>query len=41
MKDENIHPHATGLAAKTVEAHQDKQNFVFWSGWVSPSVDGR
>ena len=32
--EQKIHPHATGLAAKTVEAHQQPQDLVFYSGWV-------
>lgn len=34
MPDEHIHPTATGLAKKVVDAHQDPQDLVFWSGWV-------
>jgi glutathione S-transferase len=33
MPDENIHPHATGAALETVNAHQEPQDIVFWSGW--------
>ena len=33
--DEKIHPVATGRAAKTVEQHQEPQDLVFYSGWVS------
>ena len=32
--DQNIFPHATGVAAKTVERHQEPQDLVFYSGWV-------
>jgi glutathione S-transferase len=35
MPDENVHPTATGLAKKTVDSHQDPQDIVFWSAWVS------
>src|SRR5690349_21172473 len=34
--DENIHPHASGEAEKTVNAHSDKQGLVFYSGWFCP-----
>ncbi|KAI0359623.1 glutathione S-transferase C-terminal-like protein [Trametes cingulata] len=36
--DQYIHPHATGLAAKTVEKHQEPQDLVFYSGWFCPFV---
>ncbi|AFR98466.2 glutathione S-transferase [Cryptococcus neoformans var. grubii H99] len=36
MPDEHIHPTATGLAKKIVDAHQDPQDLVFWSGWFCP-----
>ncbi|EJD51073.1 glutathione S-transferase [Auricularia subglabra TFB-10046 SS5] len=36
--DQKIHPHATGVAAKTVEKHQDKQELVFYAGWFCPFV---
>ncbi|KAI5123148.1 hypothetical protein M0805_000851 [Coniferiporia weirii] len=36
--DENIHPHATGVAAETVQKHQDPQELVFYSGWFCPFV---
>ncbi|OBZ69936.1 Glutathione S-transferase omega-1 [Grifola frondosa] len=36
--EQKIHPHATGLAAKTVEAHQEPQDLVFYSGWFCPYV---
>ena len=32
MPDAQIHPVATGEAIKTVEAHQDPQDLVFYSG---------
>jgi hypothetical protein len=38
IPDENIHPTATGNAAKTVAEHQAKQDLVFYSGWVSFST---
>jgi glutathione S-transferase len=38
MPDENVHPHATGNAAKTVEAHQEPQGLIFYSGWFCPFV---
>ena len=34
--DKNIHPHASGEAAKTVEAHSGKDELVFYSGWFCP-----
>jgi hypothetical protein len=33
--DENVHPEATGEAKKLVDAHQDAQDLVLYSGWVS------
>ncbi|KAG1824434.1 glutathione S-transferase [Suillus subaureus] len=36
IPDENIHPIATGNAAKTVAEHQAKQDLVFYSGWFCP-----
>lgn len=33
--DADIHDRATGPAADTVAKHQDPQDIVFWSGWVS------
>ncbi|OAX31942.1 glutathione S-transferase [Rhizopogon vinicolor AM-OR11-026] len=36
IPDENIHPTATGNAAKTVAEHQAKQDLVFYSGWFCP-----
>jgi glutathione S-transferase len=38
VPDEHIHPHATGAAAKTVEARQAPQELVFYSGWFCPFV---
>lgn len=38
MPDAQIHPVATGEAIKTVEAHQDPQDLVFYSGWFCPFV---
>jgi glutathione S-transferase len=38
IPDENIHPTATGNAAKVVAEHQAKQDLVFYSGWVSFST---
>jgi len=34
--DENIHPHASGEAAKTVKAHSGKHELVFYTGWFCP-----
>ncbi|WVQ82456.1 hypothetical protein IAT38_004585 [Cryptococcus sp. DSM 104549] len=36
LPDSNIHPTATGLAKETVDAHQEKQDLVLWSGWFCP-----
>ena len=33
--DAQIFPHATGAAADTVSKHQEPQDLVFYSGWVS------
>ncbi|KAH9917095.1 glutathione-S-transferase [Epithele typhae] len=38
VPDVKIFPHATGLASKTISEHQDKQDLVFYSGWVCPYV---
>jgi len=38
IPDQNIHPHATGEAAKTVAARQDPQDLIFYSGWFCPFV---
>ncbi|KAG6885002.1 hypothetical protein C0993_006653 [Termitomyces sp. T159_Od127] len=35
IPDVNIFPHATGRAAELVAKHQEPQDFVFYSGWVS------
>ena len=35
IPDEKIYPEATGEAAKVVALHQDPQELVFYSGWVS------
>ena len=32
--DEQMHPHATGNAATTVEKHQEPQELIFYAGWV-------
>lgn len=34
--DNHIHPEATGVAKKTVDAHQKPEELVFWSGWFCP-----
>ncbi|KAH9944785.1 glutathione-S-transferase [Amylocystis lapponica] len=36
--DQHIFPHATGVAAKTVEKHQEPQDLVFYAGWFCPFV---
>ena len=36
--DQQIHPHATGRAAQTVEQHQEPQDLVFYSGWVGIQI---
>jgi glutathione S-transferase len=36
--DENIHPHASGEADKTVKAHSDKHELVLYAGWFCPFV---
>lgn len=38
MPDAKIHPTATAEAKKTVDAHQEPQDFVFYSGWFCPFV---
>ena len=38
VPDQHIHPVATGAAAKTVEKHQEPQDLVFYSGWVSQRI---
>ena len=35
VPDEQIHPVATGEAAKTVAKHEGAQDLVFYAGWVS------
>lgn len=39
LPDEHIHEHATGVALKTVDAHKEPQDLVFYAGcqWVSIS----
>ncbi|KAH7883284.1 glutathione S-transferase [Phlebopus sp. FC_14] len=36
VPDEELHPTATGDAAKTVAEHQAPQDLIFWSGWFCP-----
>ncbi|KAF2429650.1 glutathione S-transferase [Tothia fuscella] len=36
--DSNLHSNATGLAAKTVEAHSSEQPLKLYSGWFCPFV---
>jgi glutathione S-transferase len=36
IPDADIHPVATGPAIKVVEAHQEPQDLVFYSGWFCP-----
>lgn len=36
--DESIHPHASGEAEKTVQAHSEKHELVFYAGWFCPFV---
>jgi glutathione S-transferase len=36
--DENIYPHASGEAEKTVKAHSDKYELIFYAGWFCPFV---
>lgn len=36
--DQDIYPHASGEAEKTVRAHADKQELVFYAGWFCPFV---
>jgi len=38
LPDQQIHPVATGNAAKIVAEHQDPQELVFHSGWFCPFV---
>ena len=39
IPDEQIFPHATGEAEKTVEKHQEPQDLVFYAGWVGACMD--
>ena len=34
IPDEQIFPHVTSEAAKTVEKHQEPQDLLFYAGWV-------
>ena len=36
--DAQLHPEATGLASKTVEAHQAEEPLKLYSGWFCPFV---
>ncbi|KAK3061155.1 hypothetical protein LTS18_006893 [Coniosporium uncinatum] len=36
--DADLHPEATGLAKKTVDAHRDEQPLKLYSGWFCPFV---
>jgi len=38
LPDAQIHPHATGEAAKTVAAASEPQDLIFYSGWFCPFV---
>ncbi|KAJ6497564.1 glutathione-S-transferase [Mycena sanguinolenta] len=38
IPDEQIFPHATGNAKLTVDAHQEPQELIFYSGWFCPYV---
>lgn len=38
IPDEQIHPCATGNAAKTVDQHQEPNALVFYAGWFCPYV---
>ncbi|GAA5905477.1 hypothetical protein JCM5296_005884 [Sporobolomyces johnsonii] len=38
MPDKIDPPHATGAAAKTVEAHSEPHELVFYAGWFCPFV---
>ena len=38
MPDADVYPTATGIAKKTVDAHQDPKDIVFWSAWVRTIV---
>jgi len=36
--DQNVHPHASGAAEKTVRDHQDPQELVLYGSWFCPFV---
>ena len=36
--DDSIYPHASSEAEKTVQAHSDKHELVFYAGWFCPFV---
>ena len=38
MADADIHPVATGAAARVVSAHQEPQELVFYAAWASIGV---
>ncbi len=38
MPDEEIFPHATGAAGKTVAAHQEPCDLVYHGSWFCPFV---
>ncbi|TCD61940.1 hypothetical protein EIP91_007680 [Steccherinum ochraceum] len=38
VPDQQIHPVATGVAAKTVAKHQEEQDLIFYAGWFCPFV---
>ncbi|KAF8963660.1 glutathione-S-transferase [Flammula alnicola] len=38
IPDEDIFPHATAEAAKTVAKHQESQDLIFYAGWFCPYV---
>ncbi|KAL6305201.1 glutathione-S-transferase [Sparassis latifolia] len=38
IPDERFFPYATGLAAQTVEKHQQPQDLIFYAGWFCPFV---
>ena len=41
MPDEQIFPHATGAAEKTVNAHQEPCDLVYHGSWFCPFVQVR
>ena len=41
MPDEDVFPHATGVAEKTVNAHQKKAELVYHGSWFCPFVQVR